>query len=73
MYQDTDSVSTFHPVTPSDKSEKTQPSTIFHPKIVGNSAEHESDSVSKMSDADSRISSLEYNFHKFQMGMNNIK
>lgn len=49
-----------------------QPSSIFHPKSLGPATSQDGDSVSKNSDADSRLSSLEYNFNKFQDGMKGL-
>jgi len=74
MYHDTDSISTFHPVTPSHSS--TTPSVRFSPKSIPLSSKSEdkkSDSVSKMTDSKSRISSLEYKFNLFQDGIKEIK
>jgi hypothetical protein len=73
IYIDTDSVSTLNPTTPSDKSSTLQPSPVFTPRIITKTSPDDSDSVSKISDADSRLSSLEYNFSKFQSGPKDIK
>jgi hypothetical protein len=72
IYKDTDWVSTFNPVTLPDKSMASQPSSIFHPKSLGHATSQDGDSVSKISDADSRLTSLEYNFNKFQDGMKGL-
>ncbi len=73
IYKDTDSVSTFNPVTPSDKSVAMQPSSIFTPRVVSQPTLSDSDSVSKILDADSRLLPLEYNFNKFQDGIKDMK
>jgi len=76
MYDDTDSVSTFHTVMPSPPSVAAgSASAKFNPKIVSlpDNQEDGSDPMSKLSDAESRISSLEYNFNKFQDGIKDIR
>jgi hypothetical protein len=75
IYEETDSVSTFHPVTPSPPSVAAGSASVkFNPKIVSlpDKQEDGSDSMSKLSDAESRISSLEYNFNKFQDSIKDI-
>ena len=62
MYNDTNSVSMFNPTTPLDKPTNEQPSSVFTPRIIRKTSPDDSDTVSKISNADSRLSSLEYNF-----------
>jgi hypothetical protein len=74
MYNDTDSISAFHPVTYSQYS--STPSACFSPKTIpysSNAGDENSDSVSKMMDSESRISSLKYKFNSFQDGITEIK
>jgi len=73
MYNDTDSVSTFNPTTPSDKSSTLQPSSVFTPRIIGKTSPEDSDSILQIFNADSRLSSLEYNFTKSQSGLKDMK
>jgi len=75
MFKGMDSVSTLHPVTPSPPSVAAGSASVkFNPKIVSllDKQEDGSDSTSKLSDAESRISSLEYNFNKFQDDIKDI-
>ena len=75
LYKDSDSVSTFRPVTPSDQS--VQPSSTFIPRVVSSvprgEATQVSDSLSRMSDMDSRMSSLEDRLQSFHTGLQELK
>jgi hypothetical protein len=74
MYNDTDSISMFHPVTPSQYS--SAPSVRCSPKTIPTfptSGEDNSDSISKMTNSESRFSSLEYKFNQFQEGIKDIR
>jgi len=65
LYQDTDSVSTFRPAV-SDEPSGAQPTLSFTPKVVSSVptvSVTPSDSISQMSDVDSRMSSLEERFN----------
>jgi hypothetical protein len=65
LYQDTDSVSTFRPAA-SDEPSGAQPTLSFTPKVVSSIptvSVTPSDSISRMSDVDSRMSSLEERFN----------
>jgi len=72
LYQDSDSVSTFKPVTPSANS--VQASTTYMPKVVSDIPtpailHSHSNTISRMSDVDSRMSSLEERFNLLHTGM----
>jgi len=74
MYNDIDSISTFHPATPSQSS--STPLALFSPKTIpyaSTTGDDNLDLASKMMDSESRISSLEYKFNSFQDGSKEIK
>jgi len=74
LYQETDSVSTFRP-SPSDPIQ-VQPSLSFTPKVISSIPAVSitpSDSISRMSDVDSRMSSLEERFHTFNLDIQRWK
>jgi hypothetical protein len=75
LYQDTDSVSTFRPMD-NDNQGSVQPSLSFTPKPIP-AAPHVSvtpaDSISRMSDVDSRMSSLEERFNLFTLDIQKWK
>jgi hypothetical protein len=74
LYQDTDSVSTFRPVAV--ELNPVQPSLSVTPKVVSSIpvvSVTPSDSMSRMSDVDSRMSSLEERFHVFNLDIQKWK
>jgi len=88
MYKDSDSVSTFHLVTPGDGSSVSQPSITFQPRVllapyargtqnnIGIPTavdEEQLEVVSKISDNKSRISSLESQFKALNSSLNEKK
>jgi len=85
LYMDLDSVSTFHPVTPSTGS-SVQPSTVFQPRIINSNLNHNTSSqpaieidtdipedISKISDTKSRISNIEGQLLQFHKGFLDLK
>jgi hypothetical protein len=75
LYQDTDSVSTFRPAA-SDEPSCAQPPLSFTPKVVSSIptvSVTPSDSISRMSDVDSRMLSLEERFNMFNLDIQKWK
>jgi hypothetical protein len=85
LYMDSDSVSTFHPVTPSTGN-SVQPSTVFQPRVINPNPNHNTSSqpaieidtdltedVSKISDTESKISNIEGQLLQFQKGFLDLK
>jgi hypothetical protein len=74
LYKESDSVSTFRPVTPAVEV-NSQPSSSFTPRVVSAVPEVSdgSDNVSRLSDMDSRMSSLEARFQSFHTGLQELK
>jgi hypothetical protein len=74
LYKDSDSVSTFRPVTPAVEV-NSQPSISFTPRVVSAVPEVSdgSDNVSRLSDMESRMSSLEARFQSFHTGLQELK